>query len=138
MDNSTHFQMTVVPGSSDIDQLDHVNNIAYLRWVQEVAEKHWMSKAPSELNRKYYWVVVSHEIHYKKPCFFGDKLTVKTMVPDDISGARWGRRVWIYRMEVLAVEAFTVWCLIDRRSNKPTRIKDEVKRVFFDTNIQNE
>ena len=34
------FELPITITSADIDQLGHVNNVAYLRWVQEAAEAH--------------------------------------------------------------------------------------------------
>ena len=35
----------------DIDELGHVNNVVYLRWVQDVAIAHWSSAATPEQQR---------------------------------------------------------------------------------------
>ena len=36
-------EFVVEPG--DIDVLGHVNNLVYLRWVQDIAVAHWMAAA---------------------------------------------------------------------------------------------
>ena len=41
------FELAIAIEASDIDQLGHVNNVTYLRWVQDVAVAHWMSRAPA-------------------------------------------------------------------------------------------
>ena len=33
---------------ADIDQLGHVSNIVYLRWIQEAAIAHWNAEASDE------------------------------------------------------------------------------------------
>ena len=35
------FEMAVAVEPGDIDALGHVNNVTYLRWVQDVAVAHW-------------------------------------------------------------------------------------------------
>src|SRR4051794_25177130 len=41
---------------SDIDEQGHVNNVTYLRWIQDVAVAHWRHSASKEQLAKYSWV----------------------------------------------------------------------------------
>src|ERR1700691_4244192 len=41
------FELAIAIEPSDIDQMGHVNNVTYLRWVQDVAVAHWQSVAPA-------------------------------------------------------------------------------------------
>lgn len=113
----------------DIDVQNHVNNVAYLRWIQDVAVAHWNGLTTEETRRKYTWVVLRHEIDYKKPAFENESVTVKTWVgePTRIS---WERLTEITRGEDLLVKAKSVWCLIDRATLKPTRITKELRELF--------
>jgi len=114
---------------SDIDAQGHVNNVAYVKWIQDVAVAHWFS-ATTELERdKYVWMVTRHEIDYKKQAFENEKVTATTWVgePTRIS---WERFTEITRGEDLLVKARSVWCLIDRETLKPTRITNELKELF--------
>src|SRR3990170_56568 len=65
---------------TDIDEQGHVNNVAYLRWIQDVAVAHWRHAASDEMLAKYSWVVVRHEIDYKKPAFAGEEITASTWI----------------------------------------------------------
>lgn len=65
---------------ADIDQLGHVNNVVYLRWVQDAAVAHWMAAANEAEQRDYLWVVTRHEIDYKRPAFIEDTIVVRTWV----------------------------------------------------------
>ena len=114
---------------SDIDEQRHVNNVAYVRWIQDVAVAHWFSIANEEIRAKYTWVVLRHEIDYKKQAFENEEIIVKTWVgePTRIS---WERFTEIKRGENLLVKARSVWCLIDRENLKPTRITEELKELF--------
>jgi acyl-CoA thioester hydrolase len=114
---------------SDIDAQGHVNNVTYVKWIQDVAVAHWFS-ATTEIEReKYVWMVTRHEIDYKKQAFVSEEITVKTWVgePTRIS---WERFTEIRRGEDLLVKARSVWCLIDRETLKPTRITSELKDLF--------
>jgi acyl-CoA thioester hydrolase len=42
---------------ADIDMLGHVNNVVYLRWVQEMAIAHWTRIATAAEQRELMWVV---------------------------------------------------------------------------------
>ena len=115
--------------SVDIDEQRHVNNVAFVRWIQDVAVAHWFSISTEKIRAKYTWVVVRHEIDYKKQAFETEEITATTWVgePTRIS---WERFTEIRRGEDLLVKARSVWCLIDRETLKPTRITSELKELF--------
>ena len=48
-----------------LDEMNHVNNVQYLQWVQDVAEEHWLKKTSDEIRAEYYWIMLSHFIQYK-------------------------------------------------------------------------
>jgi acyl-CoA thioester hydrolase len=74
------FELAILVEPADIDELGHVNNVAYLRWVQDVAVVHWRAIASAEDQSKLWWVVVRHEIDYKHPSYLGDGIIAKTWV----------------------------------------------------------
>jgi acyl-CoA thioester hydrolase len=127
----TPFQHHIKILEKDIDEMGHVNNVVYLRWVQEVASSHWETIANEDLKTTYKWVVLRHEIDYRNPAFLDDEVTGTTWV-GDYNGARFERFVKLVSSntgKVLA-EAKTIWCLIDSRSGKPMRIPPEVLAVL--------
>tara|TARA_B100000579_G_C22669788_1_gene775069 strand:- start:532 stop:867 length:336 start_codon:yes stop_codon:yes gene_type:complete len=63
-----------------LDDLNHVNNVQYLLWVQEVAKKHWDSLAGENIDRHHFWVVRSHQIDYKYSAKLEDELLIITYV----------------------------------------------------------
>src|SRR5439155_1120943 len=68
----------VEPG--DIDDLGHVNNVVYLRWVQDVAAAHWEATIAPEERVDVAWVVLRHEIDYQHPAVLGDQVVARTWV----------------------------------------------------------
>lgn len=115
----------------DIDALGHVNNVVYVRWVQEVAAAHWEHVASQELRARYLWVVLRHEIDYKNPAFLQDEVVGTTWV-GDYQGARFERFVTLSTRDnnkVLA-QAKTTWCMLDARTMRPTRITQEVLHLL--------
>ena len=115
--------------ADDIDAQVHVNNVAYVRWIQDVAVAHWFYITTAEIREKLTWIVVRHEIDYKKQAFENEEVTATTWVgePTRIS---WERFTEIKRGTDLLVKARSVWCLIDRETSKPTRITSEIKEMF--------
>lgn len=115
--------------SSDIDEQGHVNNVVYVRYIQDVAIDHWISVTDEEIRKKYTWVVLRHEIDYKKQAFEAEEITATTWVgePTRIS---WERFTEIKRGADLLVKAKSIWCLIDRQTTKPARITAEMVRLL--------
>ena len=124
------FEMPVSVLSTDIDGQNHVNNIVYLRWVQEVAIAHWNSLAPADAQEAIGWVVLRHEIDYKAPAVPGDELLLRTWV-GKASRLSFERFTQIAHADgrVLA-EARTLWCPIDPKTGRPTRVSPEVRSRF--------
>ena len=114
---------------NDIDAQGHVNNVAYVKWIQDIAVAHWFSITNEQIRAKYTWVVLRHEIDYKKQSFENEMIDALTWVgePTRIS---WERLTEIKRGEDLLVKARSVWCLIDRETSKPARITSELKNLF--------
>jgi acyl-CoA thioester hydrolase len=129
-ENAFNHSVTVEP--DDIDDLEHVNNVVYLRWVQEVAAAHWANVASEEMKQKYSWVVLRHEIDYRNPAFLGDKLIVRTWV-SSCEGVRSVRNVKFYQSGggELVAETKTTWCLLDSQTMKPRRIEEDIASVFM-------
>ncbi|PIQ22727.1 MAG: acyl-ACP thioesterase, partial [Cytophagales bacterium CG18_big_fil_WC_8_21_14_2_50_42_9] len=59
---------------SDIDEYCHVNNVVYLRWVQEVSMAQWYEVTSPELRALYALVIVRHEIDYFSPAILSDEI----------------------------------------------------------------
>ncbi|MBA4054881.1 MAG: acyl-CoA thioesterase [Marivirga sp.] len=120
-------ELEVLP--ADIDEMGHVNNVIYVRWVQEVAAAHWNHEASALLKEKYAWVVLRHEIDYKNPAFLQDRITGITRV-GVYNGARFDRYVKITTGEKILAEAKTTWCLLDAKKLRPTRIPEEIIAIL--------
>jgi len=127
----TRFEMEIVVKDKDIDGLGHVNNVQYVRWVQDVAVAHWKAVSEPEDRAALAWVVVRHEIDYRRPAFAGDRLLLTTWV-GTATRLRFERLTEIVRRSdgMVIAEARTVWCPISRASGKPTSVRPEVRAVF--------
>jgi acyl-CoA thioester hydrolase len=128
---SSIFEMIVSVLPADIDELRHVNNTVYLRWVQDVATAHWRAIASAHVQRKLGWVVLRHEIDYKAPACFGDEILVRTWV-GKATRLTFERFTEIRRRRdaKLLSHVRTLWVPIDTQTGKPTRVSSEVREQF--------
>ena len=129
--NQDRFELSIAVEPADIDPLGHVNNVVYLRWVQDAAVAHWRAAASAEDQEALLWVVVRHEIDYKRPALLDDEIIARTWVGTATQRA-FDRHTELLRrkdMRVLA-QVRTVWCPIDAKTGKPTDVSDEVRARF--------
>jgi acyl-CoA thioester hydrolase len=132
MDNAhTPYELNLKVLPEDIDQLNHVNNVVYLRWVQEAAIAHWTAAASAEAQATLFWVVMRHEIDYKRPALLGDGIIARTWVGPSTPRA-FERNTELLRAadRVLLARAKTWWCPMDMRTGRPTTVSDEVQAAF--------
>src|SRR5689334_577712 len=123
------FSHTFRVEKSDIDEQGHVNNVVYVRWIQDVAVAHWRSVTTEEIREKYTWMLTRHEIDYKKQVFENEEITAATWVGEP-TRVSWERFTEIRRSKDLVAKARSFWCLIDRKTGRPTRIGDEIKNLL--------
>ena len=125
------FELAIAVEPSDIDQLGHVNNVIYLRWVQDVAVAHWQSVAPAADQARLLWVVVRHEIDYRQAAYLNDAIIARTWV-GTASRLRFERHTELLRASDRSVlaRARTVWCPLDTQTGKPVSVSDQVRAAF--------
>jgi acyl-CoA thioester hydrolase len=123
--------MTVPVQPADIDELNHVNNTVYLRWIQDVATAHWKSLASAEAQAAIGWVVLRHEIDYRMPANLADEILLRTWV-GEASRLKFERFTEIRRKvdNQLLAQARTLWVPIDWKTGKPTRVSTDVRARF--------
>ena len=121
----------ITVSKNDLDDLNHVNNVVYIDWIQEIAKNHWKSLVSNEIIKNYYWVLLEHQIKYLNPALLDDKIRLKTYI-EKTEGIKSSRIVEIYNQDTnkLLVTSKTIWCLINAKTNKPNRITDEIRDAF--------
>ena len=104
----------------------------YVQWVQDVAEEHWETRATEEQKSKVIWVVVKHEISYKKEAFLKDHISLQTYV-GEVTHVTSVRHVIIKNTDTgkVLAEAKTTWCLLDSATKRPVKISQQLKSVFL-------
>lgn len=123
------FQLTVLP--EHIDNQQHVNNVVYVQFMQEVANRHWQKVVTPELDQEVVWVVRKHEIEYLAPAYLGEVLEIRTWTGDH-TAVTWNRHYEIIRLsdQKRIIRAKSSWVLLDKISGKPRRIDEAILTVF--------
>ncbi len=128
----TPFTRIFTPTPADIDELGHVNNAVWVRWIQDMATAHWAAVADPAHVEAYIWVVTRHEIDYRGNVALGESVTAKTWIEKQPRGATFDRRVdFVNAAGKTIVSANTTWAMIDRASGRLCRVPAEVAAPFF-------
>lgn len=129
--NPPVYSHTFTVSQQAIDARNHINNLQYLQWCMDAAEAHWKQQAPAAMLTSYMWYVLRHTIEYKAPGFLGEELKIETWV-NTAEGVRSEREFRISRLSdhTELVTAKTLWCLLDAKSGKPTKITEEIRTLF--------
>ena len=126
------FEMPKTATSADIDELGHVNNAVWVRWIQDIAVAHWEAVAPAEHRDLYVWVVTRHEIDYLRAVLPGETVVGRTWVGEAPKGARFDRHVeFVGEDGKPRVRARTTWAILDKASGRPLRVPKEVAAPFL-------
>ncbi len=124
----------VRPAVADIDELEHVSNQVYLRWILEAAVAHsdalgWGTAEYRRLGAV--WVVRRHEIDYVRATLLGEALAVTTWVDS------WKRVSCVRKTELVRVadgqvvcRAATTWAFISFAQGRPTEFPEAMRAAF--------
>jgi acyl-CoA thioester hydrolase len=124
------FEIEVRIRPEDVDGMGHVNNIVYVRWVQEVALAHWFAHAPAEARAAMTWVVLRHEIDYLHAARPGDAVRARTWI-GQAQAIRYERFTEIVRGDgTVLARGRTLWCPVDMATGRPRRVPAEVRAAF--------
>lgn len=130
------YEHRITVSDEEIDVQNHVNNVVYLRWMEDAALAHsalhgWPPSRYLELGSG--WVARSHRIDYLQPAFNQQKIIVRTWVAT-MKRVTSVRRYHILREEAdgetLLATAETKWAFIRYATGEPTRIPPEISDSF--------
>jgi acyl-CoA thioester hydrolase len=129
---SGRFTMPITVAAADIDELGHVGNLTYVRWILDVATAH--SRALGWDHARYrehgaVFVVRRHEVDYIAQVFGGEELVGETWV-DAWRPASCIRRTELRRGGQVVARGATTWAFISLTSGRPQRITDELRELF--------
>lgn len=131
MTEAERYELPIEVRPDDIDDLGHVNNVVYLRWVQEVATAHWRARATKEDKTAYLWVVSRHEIDYVRPAFLDTDVLARTWV-GTARRRQFERHTELVRAgdDKVLVRARSVWVPVDSETLRPTDVSPSVRERF--------
>jgi acyl-CoA thioester hydrolase len=126
------YNKTIKVVEADLDELQHVNNVRYVHWIQEISREHWLKVAPPDFAEKAVWVVRKHEIEYKDAAVLGDEIEISTYIAGN-KGPLSYRVVEMHLANTRAIllRSRTAWCLLDSKSLQPVRIPAEIDTLFL-------
>jgi acyl-CoA thioester hydrolase len=124
------YEQSFIARASDIDELGHVNNAVWVRWVQDLATAHWAVAASAEQAAAYVWVVVRHEVDYMGNLAEGESVEARTWVASEAVGAKFDRFAEFSKNGRVIVRARTTWAILSRESLRPLRVPKEVVARF--------
>ncbi len=136
--NQKAYEIEIFIKPENIDQLGHVNNVVYVQWIQDAAVAHWYTLVNEKERKNLLWVVIRHEIDYKRPAFAKDTIMARTWV-GAASRRAFERHTEIIRtsdMKLLA-KGRTFWCPIDAKTRKLIQVSDDVYEKFSTHKIKN-
>lgn len=122
----------ITAASADIDELGHVSNVVYLRWVLEAAQAHSEARGwghPEYRALGCVWVVRRHELDYLAQVTEGQTLLARTWV-DSWKAASCVRKTELVRDGIVVARAATTWAFVSIASGKPQRIAEAVRAAF--------
>jgi acyl-CoA thioester hydrolase len=126
------FTIPITAAAEDIDELGHVSNLVYLRWVLEVATAHSSARGWGHAEYRALggiWLVRRHEIDYLAQVTAGQIVTATTWV-DTWKGASCIRRTELARDEQPVARAATTWAFVSLGSGRPQRIPQVLLDAF--------
>lgn len=129
----TVYRLEIIVPAEVVDRNRHVNNVAYVQWMQEAALQHSAATGCAQMTEAFgaTWVARMHRIEYLSPAFAGDVLTVFTWVAE-LRKVRSLRRYKFVRaadQKVLA-RGETEWVFVDASTGRPRGIPNQIADLF--------
>jgi len=127
------FQFDILVTAEVVDRNGHVNNVAYIQWLQDAAIRHARASGCMDATEAAgaTWVVRSHYIEYLAPVFAGGTLTMLTWVVN-FQKVRSLRKYKLIRTadETVVAHAETDWVFVNTKTGRPMSVPDEVKNTL--------
>jgi acyl-CoA thioester hydrolase len=125
------YDFPVPPGA--IDANGHVNNVEYVRWMQDAAVWHFETAGGAPLMREAgaTWVVRSHHVEYLAPAVAGDTIRVRTWV-ENFRRATSLRKYEFRRADdgTPLARGETEWVFVDATTGRPKSIPPALQALF--------
>ena len=129
--SSNFFENRIVK-KENTDQLNHVNNVQYLQWAQEIAKSHWNHLIATLDEPLEVWMVRSHQVEYRLNAAKGENIRIETHVAS-VRGPLSNRVVEFYSEspQKLLVQCQTQWCYINLKDRSVVQIPESIKELLL-------
>lgn len=127
------FSKTIRVETDHIDANGHVNNVAYIHWMQDLALEHYAALGGMQAQGdRFTWVVREHRVEYLLPAFAGEELLASTWV-ENIRRVRSLRKYEFRRKSdnALLVRGETDWVFVEVKTGRPQAVPDAVKNILL-------
>jgi len=131
MDNSPIFSYSFTIPEDVIDENGHVNNVAYVQWMQDAATIHHPNAINYKLEKNTTWYAREHRIEYLLPAFLGEEIEVRTWI-SEVRRVRARRKYEFVRKSdgKVIVRGETDWVYVDATTGRPVKIPVEAEAFF--------
>jgi len=123
----------IVVEEGDVDELGHVNNVRWVRFVIDAAVSHSSALGldlAAYLALGVVWVVRQQQIDYLRPARLGERLTIVTWVHSVALSSSVRRTVVVREPDRRPLlTATTTWVMVDR-AGRPTPVPGSVRERF--------
>jgi len=129
---AARFTFPITAADADIDELAHVSNVVYVRWVLEAAMAHSVARGwghPEYRALGSVFIVRRHELDYLAPVLRGEQVIAETWVAS-WKAASCVRATEIKRGDQVVLRAATTWAFISLASGRPGRIPEPLVAAF--------
>lgn len=125
------YDLTVRPDA--VDRNGHVNNVEYVRWMQDAAIAHARAAGGQALSdaEGWTWYVRSHQVEYLQPVFQDEEIAVLTWA-SDIRKTRALRKYLMVRVseDKPVARGQTEWVAVDVGSGRPRPVPRGIIELF--------
>jgi acyl-CoA thioester hydrolase len=128
---NSRFTINIQVQPAHLDDVNHVNNVIYVQWMEHIAREHWNTFAPPDLQENVLWMIKRHEIDYINQAFLHDELEMHTWT-GDYTNVTWKRHYEIVRLKdsKKIISACSIWIPLDKKTQRPRRIDDAMINMF--------
>lgn len=128
---NNHFTYPLKVSKAHLDNVNHVNNVVYVQWIQDAAEKHWQAFVSEKLNDDVLWIIRRHEVDYFNAAFLDDELLIHTWT-GEYTNITWLRYCEVTRPSdnKKIISAKTTWIPLDRKTQRPKKITEDMIMMF--------
>ncbi len=127
------FNHKIIVTKDTIDENNHVNNVIYVKWMQDVANMHSLAVGDTldmQKQNSYIWVAKSHNIEYIRSAYEGDEVHIKTWVEEYKKSACLRHYEFSNQKNEILTKAQTIYVYLDATSLRPKKIPQDLANRY--------